>query len=575
MGKPDRFELIAETARRRGFFWPSFEIYGGVGGFIDLGPLGSVMLRRIEEKWRDFFIRKHGFLEISTPVVMPAKVFEASGHLEHFKDPMVECLSCRRRFRADQLLKASASVETEGLGLEELDEQIRAKGVRCVECGGELSKPQYFRTMFSTTIGPYSDSVGFGRPEAAQGMFINFRRLHEVSRGKLPIGIAQIGTALRNEISPRQGPIRLREFTIMEFEFFFDPENSRCPNMKEVEDETLRIVSRELREKGVEEPVELTVGEALRRGYIVNEWLAYFMALSKSFLVELGVASEKQRFHEKLKGERAHYSAQTYDQEIFLDRWGWVEVSGHAYRADYDLTGHVEHSGVDLRVFVASDKPVERKVKVAAPNASVIGPLFKDNAERVTKIISGISPDLLEAAFRDKGYHEVEGYRILPEHVNFKLREVKETGRKFIPHVVEPSFGAERLLYVILEQAYSVREGRVVLRIPRDLAPVQAVVLPLVSKDGLPEKAIEIQRMLVKESLDVEYDDSGAIGRRYARADEAGTPVAITVDYQTLKDNTVTLRDRDSWKQVRVSISHLPQLLRNYLAKKISLDTQL
>jgi len=570
--RPDKYEMLEEAARRRGFFWPSFEIYGGASGFIDFGPVGAGLKRKIEEKWRDFFVRKQHLTEIVTPIVMPGKVFEASGHVAHFKDPMVECIGCKRRYRADHILRESVPVETESLTLEELDRKIRENTVRCPECGGEFSRPEYFQTMFATTIGPYSEAVGYCRPEAAQGMFVNFRRVSEIAREKLPLGVAQIGKALRNEISPRQGPIRLREFTIMEFEFFFDPEKKSCDQLENVANERIRIIPVELRLRGVEEPLDLTIADCLRKGYILNEWMAYFMALSKRFVTELGVPLGNQRFHEKLPKERAHYSAQTYDHEVFLERWGWTELAGHAYRTDYDLLMHWKHSGVDIRVFERYEEPIRKKLRVLRPVASAVRRTFKQRTEEVLELILKVDLNEVEKGFSEKGYYQFGDLRILPEHVEIKLKEEVETGRRFIPHVVEPSFGAERLVYATLEYAYSRIKDRTVMRIPRDLAPIQAVVLPLVSRDGLPELAKRIYDDLTSENFDVEYDEAGSIGRRYARADEVGVPVAITVDYRTKDDETVTLRDRDSWRQVRVKTNDLPDVMKRYLSSSISLE---
>ena len=280
----------------------------------------------------------------------------------------------------------------------------------------------------------------------------------------------------------------------MDVEFFFDPEEPNCAQLKDVEDETLRLVRAEAKLKGEREPVSVTVKEALRKGYIKAEWQAYFMALAQRFLREFGVPDEKQRFMEKLDWERAHYSAQSFDQEIYLERWGWTEVSGHAYRTDYDLKSHMDASGVDMRAF--------------------------------------------------------------------------KEGRRFIPHVVEPSFGSDRLVYVAVEYAYQPKKDRAVLSLPRELAPIQVGVYPLMGKDGLPEKAWQVCQMLVKEGFMVEYDESGSIGRRYARADEAGTPLGVTIDYDTLKDDSVTIRDRDTWKQVRTPIGQLDELLRDYFHRK-------
>ena len=506
MKPKDKYEIISEIAKRRGFFWPSYEIYGGVSGFLTFGPLGSLLKRRIEEKFRNFYLRPLGILEIETSIITPGKVLEASGHVESFKEPTIKCLKCAHKFRADHLLQEFAGMsdtETEKLTLQSVVTEIKKRNIHCPDCGGEFGEAEQFMTMFITTIGPYSDSIGYGRPEAAQGIFVEFKRIYESARGKLPLGVAQIGHALRNEISPRQGPVRLREFTIIDIEFFLDPEKPQCPKLKEVENDKLRLIIAKNKLKGVTEPIEVTVKEALSKSYIKQEWQAYFMALAKKFLVELGVPEEKQRFIEKLEWERAHYSVQGFDQEVYLERWGWTEVSGHNYRTDYDLSRHMKFSGEDLTAFKETEK---------------------------------------------------------------------NGGKRFLPHVVEPSFGLDRLVFVTLEYAYTKKKKRTLLSLPRELAPIQISVFPLVSKDGLPEKAEEIYQKLIREGFTVEWDESGSIGRRYARADEVGTILGITVDYLTLEDGTVTIRDRDTWRQVRSEIKNLPELLHDYFRGKIDFE---
>lgn len=571
---PDKFTAVNELARRRGFFWQSYEIYGGVSGFVTYGVLGAKLKQNIERKLRDLFVNKLGILEIESPIIAPAGVFEASGHVTHFKEPMVECLKCRKRFRADHLLREIAGIneaEAEKLSLKELKKTIDKKNIRCPECGGTFDEPKHFLTMFKTTIGPYSEAVGYGRPEAAQGIFVEFNRLYDMARGKLPFGAVQIGHALRNEISPRQGLIRLREFTIIDLEFFFDPEEPNCWLMKDVENEPLRLLLAENKLKGSEEIVEVTVKEALKKQIIKSEWQATFMALAKRLLVELGAPAEKQRFIEKLPWERAHYSLQSFDQEVLVERWGWVEVSGHAYRTDYDLKSHMEHSGVNMQVFKEYDKPIEKEQVSIKPIMAKLGPAFKTEAAKVAEMLSKTDPAEFEATIKKNGYYMLGKHKILPEHVDVARRKVVETGRHFIPHVVEPSFGSDRLLYVALEYAYHVKEDRAMLNFPRDISPIQVGIYPLVSKDGLPEKAYEVYKMLRDEGLVAEYDEAGSIGRRYARADEVGVHLGITVDYDTMKDGTITVRDRDSWKQVRCRIEDL-KLLHKYFRGKMDFE---
>jgi glycyl-tRNA synthetase len=568
----DRYKLLAEIARRRGFFWGSFEIYGGLSGFLDLGPLGTGLKRQIEDNWREFFLRRHGFVEISTPIITPHRVLEASGHVENFKDPMTECTNCHRRFRADQLVKESTGEETEGLTLEQLT-GLLAK-VKCPECGGVLGAPHYFLTMFKTNIGPYDQDPAYGRPEAAQGIFVDFRRVYEVMREKIPLGIAQVGTVLRNEISPRQGPIRLREFTIMDFELFFDPADPRCPYLDEVKGEQLSIVTEEDRKKMDMATTHVSVGDAVKKRMIKSEWAAYFMAQSKLFLTQLGIQPNNQRFFEKLASERAHYSAQTFDQEVKLDRWGWVEVAGFAYRTDYDLKRHMQGTGLDLRVFKQYESPIEKTVQVVKPSHEKIRKHFGTDAGKVISLLAREDLASLLEGKKPGEKIEVSGYKIPVEFFETKDEKVKETGTKYVPHVLEPSFGVERLVYAALEHNLRMKEDRLILSLPFKLAPIQASVYPLVNKDGLVEKARKVYGDLTADGFRVEYDDAGSIGRRYARADEAGIPLGITVDYDTLRDDTVTLRDRDSWAQIRSRTSQLRETIHTIVKRGFPAQTE-
>ena len=571
----DKFTAVNELARRRGFFWQSYEIYGGVSGFVTYGSLGTRLKQNIEKKIREIFVNKLGILETESPIITPAEVFDASGHIAHFKEPLVECKKCGKRFRADHLLEESAGMseaDAEKLTLEEIDEAIKKNDIKCPDCGGSFGMAETFLTMFKTTIGPYSKAVGYGRPEAAQGIFVEFNRFFGLAREKLPFGVLQTGRALRNEISPRQGLIRLREFTITDLEFFYDPEEPNCYLLKDVENEKLRLLTTETRQKDSEEITQITVKEALSRGLIKLEWQATFMAYAKRLLVELGVPEDKQRFIEKFPWEKAHYSSQTFDQQVLVDRWGWVEVSGHADRSDYDLKSHMEHSGADMRVFKEYEKPIEKEELTAKPVMVKLGPIFKNEAAKVVELLVKADVEELEASLKKNGYSMLGKFKLLPEHVDIQRKKTVQRGKHFIPHVVEPSLGSDRLLYVALEYAYQVKEDRVVLSFPRAIAPLQVGVYPLMNKDGLTEKAIDLRKMLVNEGFLVEYDESGSIGRRYARADEIGAQLGITIDYDTLGNDTVTVRDRDSWNQVRTKIDDLSKLLHQYFENKISFD---
>lgn len=574
--KTDKFTAVNEIARRRGFYWNSYEIYGGAGGFVAYGPLGTRLKQNVENKLRELFVKQTGIFEMESSVITPGKVFEASGHVDHFKEPMVECVKCNKRFRADHLLEEYAkikSADAEKMSLDEVQAAIEKNQIACPDCGGAFRPPQLFLTMFVTTIGPYSTgATGYGRPEAAQGIFVEFNRLYSAAREKLPFGVIQIGHALRNEISPRQGLIRLREFTICDLEFFFDPEEPCCHLLKEVEHDTLPILLAETRLKNSEETITLSVRDALDKKIVRSEWQAFFMAMAKKMLVEIGVPMEKQRFIEKLPWEKAHYSSQSFDQEVLLDRYGWTEVSGHAYRTDFDLSSHMKASGVDMRVYKEYTTPIEKEQTIAKPNMAKLGPAFKKEAGKVGELLSKADPEAVALALKKDGYFMVENYKVLPDHVQITTQKIVERGKRFIPHVVEPSFGSDRLFYAALEYAYRMKEDRVVMAFPRTIAPMQVGVYPLMSKDGLAEKAKEVHKKLTQAGFTVDFDEAGSIGRRYARADEAGIQLGITIDYDSLSTETVTIRDRDSWKQVLSQIRELPQLLYGYFQGKLNFE---
>jgi glycyl-tRNA synthetase len=570
----DTFIAINELAKRRGFFWPSFEIYGGSGGFVTYGPLGSRLKQNIESKLREIFIKKIGIYEMESSVISPGKVFEVSGHVDHFKEPMVECQNCHIRFRADHLLeeKDVPSAQAEKMTLEEVAKEIKRHNILCPDCKGNFGFPQRYLTMFETTIGPYQGAVGYGRPEAAQNIFVEFNRLFTAARERLPFGCIQIGHALRNEISPRQGLIRLREFTIADLEFFFDPQNQCCHLINEVEDEVLPILLCETRLKECEEATNLTVRQALDQQVIRCEWQAFFMAIAKQLLEELGVPMEKQRFIEKHTWEKAHYSSQSFDQEVFVDRWGWVEVSGHAYRTNYDLASHMKASGTDMTVYKEFLNAVEKEELTVKPVLAKLGPVFKGEAGKVAALLANANPEQVAQEIQQNGSYMAGNYQVLPEQVEISKQKFVERGIRFVPHVVEPSFGVDRLFYVALEYAYGLKDDRVILSFPRSIAPIQIGIYPLMGKDGLDLKALEIQRILACHGFMTEYDETGSIGRRYARADEAGVALGVTIDYDTLKDATVTIRDRDSWKQVRIAVQNLPKTFHSYFEGEINFE---
>ena len=573
----DVYDKISDMGKRRGIIFPSFEIYGGLGGFYDYGPIGTLLKHNIEEKWRNMFVRREGMVELESTIIMPEQVFQASGHLAHFTDLMTRCLSCDRAYRTDQLLSEAGVACSDAMKAEELDTLVSESSIKCPECGGALAKSEPFNLMFQVKIGSYGASLtGYGRPEAAQGQFVDFKRIYTSERERLPLGVAQIGRCVRNEIAPRKGPIRLREFTIVDYEIFVDPENTSYSRIKLVEGYKLRILLAAEQRAGSDKVSEMTVREALDGRVVLNEVLCYFMALAVKFLDDLGVPPEKQRLREVLSEERAHYSLQTFDQEVWLGRWGWTEISGHAYRTDYDLRNHMAHSGVDLRVYKAFETPKKvGKFSVKPEIVELEGDFGKEDAERIAELLAKSDGSIIERELREKGFYEMTGpypARLTEKHVKITKSESEESGRNFVPHVIEPSFGIDRIIYAMLEYAYTEQKDRVILKIPREVAGKKAAVFPLVNKDGLPEVAKKIHDALIDEGLTVDFDGSRSIGRRYARADEVGVPICITVDYKTLEDGTVTLRDIYTWQQVRTRAIELPSLLRDYLRGKLEFE---
>jgi glycyl-tRNA synthetase len=343
---------VLSLCKRRGFIWPAYEIYGGIAGLYDYGPMGAAMKNNIIHTWRKAYTLGEGFVEIDADTIGPEIVFKASGHLDQFSDALVSCKKCKSPFRADHLLK-DHHPNPATLSHEDMDSLIEKAGVVCIECGGEISKVEDFNLMFKTLIGPgTAGRVGFLRPETAQGMFYNFNSLHRHMREKLPFGVIQIGRGYRNEISPRQGVIRLREFNMMEAELFIDPKDKTWPRFDSIKQDQIKLVPNE---PGDTE-ISVSLEEALRKGIIANETLAYFVGFTQRFLVTVGVDPERLRFRQHLKTEMAHYAADCWDAEALLS-FGWTEIVGIADRGCWDLSRHIEFSNVEMNGFRRYDEP--------------------------------------------------------------------------------------------------------------------------------------------------------------------------------------------------------------------------
>ncbi|WP_228842355.1 glycine--tRNA ligase [Halococcus agarilyticus] len=564
-------ETVVELAKRRGFFFSANEAYGGTSGFYTYGPEGAALKRNLEAAWRDRFVTREGHMEIDSPTVTPEAVFEASGHLDTFDDMIVECPECGATHRADHLVEDSTGIEeAESLGTERVAELIAEHAIACPACGTELAgeSVEAFNLMFETSIGPGSSSPGYLRPETAQGMFVEFPRLAEYARNQLPFGVAQIGRGYRNEISPRRSLIRVREFTMAELEHFVDPESDEPP-IERVEDVSVPLYSAAAQEgenDGDGGVAWTTIGEALADGTITSEWVAYYLGIAREWYDRMGVDMDRFRYRQHLPGELSHYASDCWDAEAEIDG-NWIEITGFADRGAYDLSKHDTHSDADYSVFEAYDEPRTTERPSVDPDMSVLGPEFGGMAGDVADELAALAARDPSAFEGSEVTVEVDGEtRTLPtEATGFAVREETETGEHVTPHVVEPAFGIDRVLYTVLDHAYREDEvegeSRSYLALPDELAPTFVGVFPLMDKDGLGERAQEIAADLREAGLAVTYDDSGNIGRRYRRQDEVGTPYCVTVDYESLEEGTVTVRERDSTGQQRVAIEELPARL--------------
>jgi len=566
-------ERLAELAKRRGFFFRTAGAYGGVAGFYTYGPEGASLKDNLESAWRDRFVTREGHMEIDAPTVMPEPVFEASGHLDTFDDMIVACPECDATHRADHLVEDHTEIEeAESMSNEAVMELIAEAGIGCPSCGASLADQPVdnFNLMFATDIGPGDAQPGYLRPETAQGIFVEFPRLAEYAREQLPFGVAQVGRAYRNEISPRKGLVRVREFTQAELEHFVGETDE--PPLETVADVSLPLYSARAQQEGTD-PVEMTVREAVDEGVVADPWIAYYLGVARGWYERVGVDMDRFRYRQHLPDELSHYAADCWDAESEVDG-DWIEITGFADRGSYDLDNHAAHTGEGYDVFREYDEPVTVERATVDPDMSVLGPEFGGDAERVAEQLAALAERDPEAFEREVVTVVVDGeeYTVRTETAGFTVEEVTETGERVTPRVVEPSFGVGRLVYTVLAHAYreDVVDGeeRTSLALPPEMAPTTVGVFPLMDRDGLAERAREVAADLRAAGLDVSYDDSGAIGRRYRRQDEVGTPFCVTVDYDTLGEGdpdlagTVTVRERDSTDQTRVAVEDLPDRLR-------------
>lgn len=548
-------EKLLSMSKRRGFYWPSFEIYGGLAGFYDYGPLGFMLRENIADEWRRFF-KSEGFYEIDTPTVNPESVFRSSGHLDFFSDFLVDCRNCHESFRADHLVDMGGEPSTP----DSLTAKMAELKTKCPRCGArDFTDPRPFNLMFQTQIGPAGSKNAYLRPETAQGIFMDFQQLSRFFRERMPFGVIQRGRGYRNEISPRQGLLRLRELNMLEAELFVDPNEKRWPGFEDVSHDELTLLPR----KGKQ--AKMRVGKAVDEGVIGSEVLAYFMHLTASFMFAVGVDPSRSRFRQHRKDEMAHYSLDTWDFEVLLSS-GWTELAGVADRGDYDLSAHIKGSTADLSYFRKSGEETVVSMSTVRANRSKLGPVYKQSAKEIASMLEMLKPE--EVLGRDSVRLKVGGKEldIPPEFYSVEQSEERIKGEKIVPHVIEPSMGLDRIFYTVLEHSFSEDDGYAVLSLPRNVAPIKAGVFPLLSDGDMASVAKSIRNDLLRAGIEPYYDDSGSIGRRYARMDEAGTPYCITVDDLTLKEGTVTVRDRDTRRQIRTVRSSLTNTITRLLS---------
>ena len=522
------FQKIIAVATKRGIFQPAFDAYGGLAGFLDYGPVGVRMRRRILEVWRKHYVINAGCLELDGALIGPEALFQASGHLGEFDDALVDCDECGKQFRADHLVE-------NGENMSRTDLAKAIINVVCPNCSSPLSEMSAFNLMFSTSVGAGKGVSGYLRPETAQSIFLAFPWLLRQNRGKLPFAGAQIGRSFRNEISPRQGPLRMREFTQMEVEHFFLPTNE--PTLLS---ELKKIKINLLPDNGKES--QITIGEAFDSKIVNSSLVATHLARAQNFLISIGVPNEKLRFRQHSSNEMAHYSNDCWDGEIKTSL-GWIEIVGIAHRGSYDLSAHGNASSREFRVPLPG---TEKEMEVWKPDIGKLGKTFKGDAKLILEAIKDI--ELKPGIALDINGKSIE----LSD--DYMAQKTERRSEMVYPNVVEPSFGLDRILYCLLESSWNVDGEREWISLPQDTSPYDLLVAPLMTKDGLDVKAHEIMKSAIGVGVDAYYDEAGSIGRRYARADEIGIFYSMTVDHQTLEDGTVTLRERDSKNQSRISI---------------------
>ncbi len=481
MAKKYKRKEVEDLLKRKFFVVPSFEIYGGAAGFFDFGPLGAALKQHVEALWRQHFVLEEDMLELSTANITVEDVFKASGHVDKFQDHMVKDVKTGTCRRADKLIaehvakilpkKKNAEevarlervlMECEEYSCAQLDAAISELGIRDPDTGNALSAATPFNLMFGMPIGPSGYMHGYLRPETAQGIFINFRRLIEFNNGRMPFAAAQLGTGFRNEISPRQGLLRVREFQLAEIEHFCDPQNKSHPKIASVHHLRLPLFSAEAQEAAVKEAsTALTVEEALAQGVFRNETMAYFVARTYLFLTAVGVKAEAVRFRQHRANEMAHYANDCWDAEVETS-YGWIEVAGHSDRSAFDLERHMGMTKTELMAARPLKTPLQVTSTVVTLDKKVLGKEFKKDQVHIVRFFDEADNEAkaaLAAEFAERGQATVtcengQQFTLLPQHVAFSEQTKTMMEEKYVPHVIEPSFGIGRIVYCIFEHCF-------------------------------------------------------------------------------------------------------------------------
>ena len=585
---------LENVMKRRFIVVPSFLIYNGVSGLYDFGPTGVALKNNIENFWREHFILEENLLEISGTCITPEIVLKTSGHVDKFTDYAVKDVKTGQCFRADKLIKEwiekekkkkklteekikeldELAIKIDNYEEKELDEIIERYNICSPDTGNKLSKSYKFNLMFETQIGPTGGCRGFLRPETAQGHFVNFKHLLDFNNNRIPFGSASIGLGFRNEIAPRSGLLRVREFTMAEIEYFVDPLKKEHKKFNSIKDLKLPLWSAKNQLSGKSIENGITLGEAVEKKIIDNETLGYFLGKTYLFLIEIGIQKEGIRFRQHTPKEMAHYASDCWDAEIETS-YGWIEVAGHADRTCFDLSHHTEVSGVDLVASRPLKEPKLIKGIKVIPNKAVIFKNFtdKEKAKKLCDKLSKLSDEeknnlMNEYEKNEKIEIDIDEEKIVLDKSQIKMERFEQNihEEKYYPNVIEPSFGIGRILYCVMEHCFKVREKdsrRTYFDFPPLIAPYKASILPLIENEKFMEYIEPIRKILVQNGITYRIDAIDSIGRRYARTDEIGIPFGITIDDVTLKDNTITLREIDTMKQIRVPINEVGNVIKN------------